>query len=701
MDSKCEIRFQTTENANVQIEKLARFCTTNDIKFSNYYVPQTNPSLLVVQFNNNTEKEKFIQSTKEINVLHVLKLSLYTPQIIEKYKIFIHGLNTQYFWYAEGETLAEKVQLFTDELINSVEAGAIIEHHFLGNGNKPPNKPPKLMTLTFKDKTSAENFLNEDSYFDRYLIRKSQKSWDVKVNLIQCNTCKSLGHRSNNQICTKIKRCGRCLSTAHTLPEDENPECKPQCNSCKSTGHSTSSNTCPVNIKYRKKERERIKRENLTNELLADIADPHIKSLKREVINIKNTVENASISNTTKGNNPNKPVPNNTNINIPAFTAAYVSATISEHYDPGTFQECMDYFALDNKLPTFKFRTPSKKVISGIVSDILSPVRAHNNVDMVDVEVMGNSNSNLETNKSSISRETTNFSRTSSMSQDSRSDIDCTSESNRPTLSRENSNLSSTSAMSDLNPAKRLHLEHDLLDSADCAKQDMLELAERSVERVINTEQDMLDLAEREHIKLRLQLTPEKIVTPTLTDPLSNETQYELPNPITEFTNVPVLSIPDISVTPEKPDTTPVTSNSAHIPIPTPPVPPIGKPKIATARETKPEPKKDDQKQDPKILDIIEKINCVKQPIVLIAPRKNLDEMGKRMVNAFFACNGTKQTHALILNEQLEKEYIIMQPISKGGITIYLTAERVKQISKIDPELAIPFKYVTRIRKNW
>ena len=233
------------------------------------------------------------------------------------------------------------------------------------------------MILTFKDLQAATDFLKDDTYLDMGLIQSIHKKWHNHIQKRQCSVCKKTDHRRGNRdLCDGVMRCARCLSTHHPIPT---ATCEPQCWT-HGKGHSSGSEKCSIIIAFKKRQREihdAKERINLqTAETPSEYQQLHKDILKVQANNNNNSNSYASkLRGGNQANNHAGPAAQppfqvqTSQFNTTVFAAAYTAASISEAYEPGTFQEVMEEWARANKMPTMKYPTPRLGVLKALAPD--------------------------------------------------------------------------------------------------------------------------------------------------------------------------------------------------------------------------------------------------------------------------------------------------------------------------------------------
>ena len=229
------------------------------------------------------------------------------------------------------------------------------------------------MRITFKTIEQAKAFIESDTRFDIGILRASQKNWHRDVRLIQCKVCRKIGHRKGHRSCDRIQKCPRCLSTSHSQPTDT---CRPMC-SIHGDGHSNGSDRCPNNIKFRKEQRTAFNINDRINRQTANTA-PDYRQIHHDVLTLRQEIKNNnSYASAVQNKKTNLPTPTptgiipiqNKNFDSTTYASSYISACISEAYDPGCFQEVMDAYAELNGLPKIKHPPPRPTLLKALAPE--------------------------------------------------------------------------------------------------------------------------------------------------------------------------------------------------------------------------------------------------------------------------------------------------------------------------------------------
>ena len=292
-----DLRFITLSGStNEAVANLSKLYANNEISYENVYIPRTNPKLVVFQFANESDKNKAATLASLEANLDKFKVKKYNPanpnMDCNDRKVFISNLNPAFFycWTKENghpETLEDKLEQFITTLKNKLGDGIIVEHHFIQHLVNGAKQTPRCMTITFNDRSSAEDFIGCDTFFGNAMLRKNQKRWNIHIPLKQCSKCKQTNHKLNDPSCprkAKADICARCLSEDHTHPIDCTPKCW-----LHGLGHSSSSDRCPANISYKRTQRALLAdSDRITIETQA--TNPQYQKIHQDVIRLQNAV---------------------------------------------------------------------------------------------------------------------------------------------------------------------------------------------------------------------------------------------------------------------------------------------------------------------------------------------------------------------------------------------------------------------------
>ena len=139
-----EIRFLCVEgNTEEAANRIAMLMGDQvNSKFINYYLPGHNAKLIVYQFSNTEEKEKFLNFPDiERELRNKCKCIFYTPNIVEDPNIvhrmvFVYALNPCYFYRFDKqngvrETLEERMDAVMHHLKSALPEGVNENHRFI------------------------------------------------------------------------------------------------------------------------------------------------------------------------------------------------------------------------------------------------------------------------------------------------------------------------------------------------------------------------------------------------------------------------------------------------------------------------------------------------------------------------------------------------------------------------------------------
>ena len=370
MEESINIKFESAEGCTQEkAVALAQFFASKNLQFKDFYVPRTNTKLIVFLFDNVSDKEKIVKLPNLEDKLNNSKCKIYKPTIIEDPNdrtVFVWNLNPLYFWYTPSNSiqennnkLLEKMNTFMYDL--KAKVGDIIEdHHFISHIVKGKRYAPRQMTIVFKEKEKAKEFINQDTFFNYGILRKIHKKFNEFIPLKKCSICKMTNHRKGDPRCDGHKRCARCLSKDHLVAErcTNTPKCHTH-----GEGHSSGSARCPINIKYRKNQRLELANNEIIERQTSNTPVEY-RAVHRDFIKSQIANKNKTYANATK--NSMNPTPSVNTANTSAFSMGYTIACIAEAYMPGTFQKALDEFCDDNNLPKYKVRTPDPTIVNGI-----------------------------------------------------------------------------------------------------------------------------------------------------------------------------------------------------------------------------------------------------------------------------------------------------------------------------------------------
>ena len=354
--------------------------STHKAKFINYYFPGHNEKLIVFQFTDIAEKEKFLSIPELETELRKIKCKLYKPNTTEDpnlihRQVFVYGMNGCYFYRynkedGSRETLDERLEKFMNHLKEALPEEAIENHRYIQhldyNGTK---KAPRTMVLTFKSLPLAEDFLKTDTHFYMGVIRARHKAFNKHIPIKQCSVCRKTDHRKGDTRCDRVARCARCLSPRHTVVQ---PACIPTCWE-HSRGHSSGSERCDINIRYKKQQRMMLaNKEKIAKQ--TEATPEEFTTFHQDLLRVENTLKSKTYAAATKSaQTPNQTAPRTVHpiqgatINTAEFACCYTAACIIEAYCPGSFQKEMDKFAQLNNFPNIKYPVPEKKVLRAMV----------------------------------------------------------------------------------------------------------------------------------------------------------------------------------------------------------------------------------------------------------------------------------------------------------------------------------------------
>ena len=292
---------------------LAQYISSNDISFKDFYIPRTNTKLIVFLFDRESDRDKLTNISDLETKLQNLKCKIYKPTITEdpnERTIFVWALNPLYFWHPHSNSNEENNQKLEEKLyefiydLNAKLGDTIEDHHFISHLVKGKRHAPRQMTITFKDKEKASDFLNRDTFFNYGILRKIHKKFNVFIPLKKCSICRMTNHRKGDPRCDRILRCARCLGRDHHIAETCTNT--PRCHS-HGEGHSSGSAKCPINIKYRKLQRTELENKAIIERKTADTPEEY-RAVHKDLIKSQITNKNNSYAKAVK-NSLDPPLP--------------------------------------------------------------------------------------------------------------------------------------------------------------------------------------------------------------------------------------------------------------------------------------------------------------------------------------------------------------------------------------------------------
>ena len=391
--NKIQIKFTITDgDSQTGLAKISRYLGLKKMLFYDCYIASYDTNIAVFKFSNNDIKNNVLniptlkKDLKEINVqlpsLESTDGQPRQPYNPEHCTVFIRNLNPVYFYCftrAEGGDKDETQQDKLNELItnikncSSVENKDFISHHFNQDLVDGKSMDPRTMTITFSNKAIADKFIKEDTVLEFGTIRSAHKEFHTEVKVPQCAVCKKTCHRKNSPACDKQVRCPRCLSTDHTKPIN----CTPKCWTHGPTGHSTGSNRCPLNRKYKKNIREKLKKKVRDEEELATLPKEHrkihedLKEIKEQLTwaGVTKPASQKNGAQTPQASTPNPPIQAQSippGIDILNVAHTYIFALINECLIPGKFKTTMDKYANQNGWPKLNHPEPDPDILTKI-----------------------------------------------------------------------------------------------------------------------------------------------------------------------------------------------------------------------------------------------------------------------------------------------------------------------------------------------
>ena len=364
MTTDLKLRFihQSGEAWN-HASKLSASFNFRQLLFEDIYVPPHNKAMVVFKFKNSEDKEKVLTHPDLEDILQRKGFIKHTPVVDDTTKesdrtVFIWRLSPLMFTPFKTQPELEYNKIYFENTLDK---------HFANKGymdtelqflHTPDLTPPKQMRIKFSCKEDADSFVAEDTRFEYIYIFKKFKKIDQHIPIPQCKTCRKKSHRTGHSDCQGDRRCPRCLSTTHFVPNDRDPvACPPYCWTHKE-GHSTGSAKCPDNIAYRQQKRKEnritTERNNITRS-----SDPAQRQLNREIFNTRQDVKTikSAIINPNSGPSFLEVARGNVaaaqtlqNFSPPGYVQAYLGAMLQSVYVPGpdAFEKIMNAYETKN-----------------------------------------------------------------------------------------------------------------------------------------------------------------------------------------------------------------------------------------------------------------------------------------------------------------------------------------------------------------
>ena len=390
--NKIQIKFTITDgDSQTGLAKISRYLGLKKMLFYDCYIASYDTNIAVFKFSNNDIKNNVLSIPtlkKDLAEINVQLPSLEStdgqprqPYNPEHCTVFIRNLNPVYFFCftrAEGsdkdETQEDKLKEFFTNIKNcsSIENKDFITHHYNQDLVDGKSMDPRTMTITFSNKAVAEKFIKEDTVLELGTIRAAHKDFHTDVKVPQCAVCKKTCHRKNSPACDKKVRCPRCLSTEHTSPINCTPKCWTH-----GPNHSTGSNRCPLNRKYKRNIREKLKKKERDEAELATLPKEHRK-IHNDLREIKEQLTWAGVTKpasqkngvqTPQNSTPNPPIQAQSippGIDILNVAHTYIFALIDECLIPGKFKTTMDKYATQNGWPKLNHPEPDADILARI-----------------------------------------------------------------------------------------------------------------------------------------------------------------------------------------------------------------------------------------------------------------------------------------------------------------------------------------------